>query len=167
MTRQANSLGRRLRRLPLQLLLSLINATALLVIAAAVLVIIAINRLENAGPRLTNAVTTTALANIDVTPEELKTRYEAAVRTTELLKARLSEPGVVQDSRLLAQLTELNGTLAKLEALAGNISTAQPDIIAQGAREIGNTVTSVLLSLRNCELPESSAPETRLPALGS
>ena len=53
----APGLGRRLVRLPGQLLLALVNATALLVIAACVLSLLVLNRVDTAGERIAGNVT--------------------------------------------------------------------------------------------------------------
>ena len=61
---QQSALSQRLRRLPGQLLLALVNATAVLVILAAILVLVAIGRAEDAAGRVTATVTEALAAHL-------------------------------------------------------------------------------------------------------
>src|SRR5215831_2870299 len=62
-----NGISARLWRLPAQLLLALINATAILVIVAAILALVAIARIGH----IAEAVTETALSKVDLPPKDV------------------------------------------------------------------------------------------------
>jgi hypothetical protein len=67
-TSERSELEKRLRRLPGQLALALVNATAVLLIVAALLVIVAFNRVEHAAGRISASLTDAVLAQVKVEP---------------------------------------------------------------------------------------------------
>ncbi len=66
-----NGISARLWRLPGQLLLALINATAILVIAAAILALVAIVRVDNFAGNVVATMTEAALSKIDLPSKEV------------------------------------------------------------------------------------------------
>ena len=60
----------RLRRLPGQLVLALINATAILVIAAAILALVAISRIDHLAGRVAETMTDAVLAKAGGLPKD-------------------------------------------------------------------------------------------------
>ncbi|MEL7524993.1 MAG: hypothetical protein AAFN16_04430, partial [Pseudomonadota bacterium] len=89
----APTIATRLKRLPGQLLLALVNASALLVIVACVLVIVVLNRVDQAGARIAGTVTEAALAKLDMTPAALKERLQSVDGTVAALVDQLETAG--------------------------------------------------------------------------
>jgi hypothetical protein len=63
--------SKRLRRLPGQLLLALVNGTAVLVIAAAILAIIASSKLTHLAQNVTSTMTDAVLSRVDGDPRQV------------------------------------------------------------------------------------------------
>ena len=61
-----NEISARLRRLPVDLLLALINATAILVIVAAILALVVMVRIDNLAGRVVTTMTEAVLSKIDL-----------------------------------------------------------------------------------------------------
>jgi len=148
---KAPGLGSRLLRLPGQLLLALVNATAVLVIAACVLALIVLNRVETASERIAGTVTDAALARLDVTPAEFRTRLEALDGRMEALSAQLAAPDLQDHWEVAQQLKVLNSNLVDIRLAAAGLSTAGPDVTAAAFDKAGDMLSNVLKSARGCE----------------
>lgn len=152
-------LGGRLLRLPGQLLLALVNATALLVIAACVLALIVLGRVETAGDRIAGTVTDAALARLDVSPAEFRTRLEALDGRLESLSAQLADPDLQDHWEVARQLKELNENLAAIKVAAAGLSAAGPDVTAAAFDQAGALLTDALHAARGCKKgAEPAAP---------
>ncbi|MCK7610606.1 hypothetical protein [Roseibium sediminicola] len=150
-------LGGRLLRLPGQLLLALVNATALLVIAACVLALIVLGRVETAGDRIAGTVTDAALARLDVSPADFKTRLDALDGRLEALSAQLADPDLQDHWEVARQLKELNENLAAIKVAAAGLGKAGPDVTAAAFDQAGELLTDALYAARGCE--SVTAPE--------
>ncbi|MEO0979298.1 MAG: hypothetical protein AAFY24_18680 [Pseudomonadota bacterium] len=146
----APTIATRLKRLPGQLLLALVNATALLVLVACVLVIVVLNRVDQAGARIAGTVTEAALAKLDMTPAALKERLQSVDGTVAALVDQLETAGARDDRALTLQVAELKRTLTDLKAAAQNLGSAGPDITEAAFRQAGETLTEAILSVRGC-----------------
>jgi len=147
----APGLGGRLLRLPGQLLLALVNATALLVIAACILALLVLNRVDTAGERIAGTVTDAALARLDVSPAEFKTRLDALDGRIETLSAQLSNPDFQDHWEVSRQLKELNANLSDIRLAAAGLSAAGPDVAAAAFDQAGDMLTGALYAVRGCE----------------
>lgn len=148
-------LGARLVRLPGQLLLALVNATALLVIVACVLVIVVLNRVDAAGERIAGTVTDAALARLEVSPAEFKTRLETLDNRIAGLSEQLKNPDLSDHWEVSQQLKDLNGNLAQIRLAAEGLSAAGPDVMATAFEQAGKLLTGSLFALRGCEVPQT------------
>jgi len=146
----APTFATRLKRLPGQLLVALVNATALLVIVACVLVIIVLNRVDRAGERIAGTVTEAALSKLEMTPAALKERLQSVDGRVAALVDQLETAGARDDRALTLQVAELNRTLTDLKAAAQNLGSAGPDITEAAFRQAGETLTEAILSIRGC-----------------
>ncbi|WP_346898839.1 hypothetical protein [uncultured Roseibium sp.] len=155
MSAQDQTLGRRIRRLPGHLLLALVNATAILVIVAAVLAIIAFNRFETAGANLAADLTAKAVGQLGVTPESLRSKLASLEEQMEALKAGLAQARQNDDGPLRVQIAKLDETLTDLKAAVVKLGDAQPAVADAAIKQIGATVTDMLLQLRNCRSLEA------------
>jgi hypothetical protein len=147
----APGLGRRLVRLPGQLLLALVNATALLVIAACVLSLVLLNRVDSAGERIASNVTEAALARLQVSPADFKARIEAIDGKISALKAELADPDLKDHWEVAQQLKDLNRNLADIRLAAAGLSAAGPEITDTAFKQAGDMLTRALYTLRGCE----------------
>ena len=150
-------LGARLMRLPGQLLLALVNATALLVIIACVLVIVVLNQVDTAGARIASTVTEATFSRLQVSPADFREKLQALDGRIETLSGQLANPDLQKDSALNFQLIELNANLRELKQAAASIRQAGPDATAAAFEQAGVMVTDALFALRGCEKGEAGA----------
>ncbi|MEM9631703.1 MAG: hypothetical protein AAGA50_10285 [Pseudomonadota bacterium] len=159
MTSSSPSIGTRLKRLPGQFLVALLNATSILVIAACVLVIVMLNQIDTAGARIAASVTEATFSQMQISPAEFKTRLVALDQRIELLSERLANPELQQDGELKQQLTELNRNLTDLKEAAQSIRSAGPAVTSTAFEQAGDMVTDSLYALRGCRSNEGK-PDT-------
>lgn len=155
MAKERLGFWRRVFRLPGHLLLALINATALLIIAACVLSLIVLQKVDEAGARVAGAVTGATLARLQVTPAEFKENLEGLNSHINAISEKLDDPDLQSDFALRQQLTELNDNLVGLRQAADGIKSAGPDITAAAFEQAGELLTDALYTLRGCGVPTS------------
>jgi len=153
MAKERLGLWGRLIRLPGQLLLAFINATALLVIAACVLSLLVLSRVEETGTRVAGAVTGATLARLQMTPAEVKASLDGLDGRLREISVLLENSSPDADESLKRQLTRLNANLAGLRQAADGIRTAGPDITAAAFDQAGELLTETLYTLRGCGVP--------------
>jgi uncharacterized protein YlxW (UPF0749 family) len=151
------SLGRRLLRLPGQFLVAMINATAILVIAACVLAIIVLDRVNGAAEAVAASVTDATLARLQVSPTEFKARLAVLDDRIAQIATKLDQSGANSDGELVRQVAQLNATLADLKLAADGIKAAGPEVTDAAFRQAGTILTESLLALRGCA-PATSTP---------
>src|SRR5258706_3497176 len=125
-----NEISARLRRLPIKFLLALINATAILVIVAAILALVAMVRIDNFAGRVVTTMTEAVLSKIDLPSKDVLANLRnltEEVRTlgSTLREIKVGENPVVQFeiARLKEALTALNVSVDRL----GNTRTILTD----------------------------------------
>ncbi|MBN9668985.1 hypothetical protein [Roseibium aggregatum] len=157
-------LAYRLLRLPGQLLLALINATALLVIAACVLALVVLNRVDTAGERIAGEVTQAALSRLKVTPDEFRSRLSALDERLETLSGQLKNPELQDHWQVTEQIRELNRNIAELKVAARGIAAAGPKVTATAFEQAGDLLTKTLFALRGCEAGNARPERPQEPA---
>lgn len=161
MQHEARDLRSRLIRLPGQLLVAMVNATAVLVIVACVLVIVVLNRVDTASERIAGDVTDAAIARLQTTPAEFKVRLETLEGRIAELSERLANPELQERGDLNRQLTELNSNLSGIRQAARGLGEAGPQITATAFEQAGGMLTNTLFALRGCvPVSEPDAPSS-------
>ncbi|TYC51515.1 hypothetical protein FMN50_21385 [Rhodobacterales bacterium] len=155
MADRESGLGSRLIRLPGQLLLALVNATAVLVIVACVLALVVLHRIDTAGQRIGAHVTEAALSRLEITPTEFKARLGDIETRLRELSAQLSDPSRVDHWQVTEELRTLNRNLEEIRSAANALGAAAPQITSTAFDEAGDLLTRLLYSLRDCEMPAS------------
>ncbi|MTI45761.1 hypothetical protein JM93_00610 [Roseibium hamelinense] len=150
MRHTSNTLTRRILALPGQFLVALINATSILVIVAAVLVIVMLNRIETASETLAAAATEAALARMEIAPGDLKARLDGLEMRIETLTQALKNPDLPQAPALREDLNRLNNNLAQLNKSAQALSAAGPELTENALKQAGNSLTEIVLALSRC-----------------
>ncbi len=153
MAKERLGFWRRVFRLPGGLLVALINATALLVIAACVLSLMVLHQVDEAGARVAGAVTGATLARLQVTPAEFKENLEGLNEHIKKISEKLDSPDLQSDLALRDQLEELNSNLIGLKQAAEGIRSAGPDVAAAAFDQAGELLTDSLYTLRGCGVP--------------
>ena len=89
----SNELSLRLRRLPRQLLMALINGTAILVIVAAVLALVATSKVTHLAENVSATMTDAVLSRIDVEPQQLLAGIRSLVEMSVRWRKHSKRPG--------------------------------------------------------------------------
>ena len=97
MTSETPGLVARLKRLPAQLLLALVNATALLVITACILLVVVLNRVDHAAETIAGKVTDATISRLDMSPADVRSAFNPSIR-----KFRLCLPNWIKPERRMA-----------------------------------------------------------------
>jgi len=145
----------RLRRLPGQLLLALINATAVLVIVGAIVAIIALGRIERFAERVVGTMTDAVLSKVDLPSKDALSGIRELSEEVRALRSSLKDiksgqatlPGI---ARLNERLDALNASIDKL----GNTRSILTDAVAA---RFGDAVTRTVTRLRDCTVQARQA----------
>ena len=94
-----NEVSARLRRLPVEFLLALINATSILVIVAAILALVAMVRVDNFAGRVVTTMTEAVLSKLDLPPKDVLTNLRNLTEEARTLGSTLREIKVERKPR--------------------------------------------------------------------
>ncbi|GGB39189.1 hypothetical protein GCM10011316_09030 [Roseibium aquae] len=160
MSTRDRTLGGRILALPGQFLLALINASAILVIVACVLVLMTLGRIETAGASLADAAAGAALARLDMTSETFQARLDRIEARLSAISTKLQDPEQQNAADLRRELSELTAMLQQVADTARALAVVQPEVTQAAIRQAGQTVTDSLLGLAGCEQasPAGAAP---------
>jgi len=140
----------RLRRLPGQLVLALINATAILVIAAAILALVAMARIDHLAGRVAGTMTDAVLAKAGGLPREVladlpRLRAELQRFGDALRERKLGESAAVQ-----AEAAQLREALAALRTSIDRLASARSALTDDAIRQFGLGAADALVKRRGC-----------------
>ena len=145
-----NSVSARLWRLPGQLLLALINATAILVIVAAILALVAFARLEHIAGDVASTLTEAVLARVDLKPGQALANLQSLTGEVRALGDALKETAAEGDPLLQARIAQLKETLDALRAGIDRLGDAKLMLTDEAIARVGRAVTDALAKLGNC-----------------
>jgi hypothetical protein len=145
-----NGISARLWRLPREFLLALINATAILVIVAAILALLAIGRIDNFAGNVVATMTEAVLSKINLPSKDVlanlrNLREEVGTLGNTLREIKAGENPILQSeiARLREALTALNGSVDRL-------ANARTILTDEAIGQLGRSVTDTLTSMRGC-----------------
>ena len=148
-----NGLGVRLRRLPGQLLLALVNATALLVILAAVLILVAYARIDTITGHLATTVTDAVMAQAGVDPRAAMADLEGLRSDVRALTEALEATKAGGEALLAAQAERLESRLDTLEEGLTAIRQSRTALLNQALSEVSRSFADALARLEGCVNP--------------
>jgi hypothetical protein len=151
-----NGLGGRLRRLPGQLLLALVNGTAVLVILAAVLALVAIARIDGLSDRITATVTDAVMAETGVDPRAALADLQGLRADIRGLSETLTE-SKVSGGALVAAIERLEGRLDSLEAGLAAIRQSRTALIDEGLASVSRSFADALARFQGCAVPPAAS----------
>ncbi len=149
---ETRKLSERLRQLPGQLLLALVNATAVLVIIAGIVVIIAFNAVNESAARLAGSVTNAVAAEMKINPQNLLDSIDALNAEISTFLAASSAQRSERAEQLEAKITALSGAVTQLN---DTLSAESLRLTDQAVRSAVDALGENLLRLRSCQ-PETS-----------
>jgi hypothetical protein len=150
------AISARLRRLPGQLLLGLINATAVLVIAAALVTLLALARIDRFAENVSATMTGAVLAKLDLPQKDVLANIQKLTAEVRALGNTLREIRTAERPALDPGLARLTEALSVLNANVDRLASARSMLSDEAIGQLGRSVTDTLTKLRDCP---SSAPK--------
>ncbi len=142
----------RLRRLPGQLLLALLNGTAILVIAAALLALAATAKVTHLAENVAATMTDAVLSRVDVKPGRVIAKIDNLTTEIRSLRDALQQEKVERRADLDPAVRQLKEKLARLEKAIENLSDARSRLVNQAAAQLSLSLGEVLQDFGSCKL---------------
>ena len=145
------TLGGRLRRLPRDFTLAFVIATSILAIAAAVLAIVAVGRVQQAGANIASAATEAVAEQLGATPVAISQRLDAVSSEVTRLATALETTRDELAPAARADLIAIERRLAQLQETISAATAAGPELINSAIRQAGAELGNALAHARSCE----------------
>jgi len=145
-----NGISARLWRLPGQLLLALINATAILVIVAAILALVAIARIDHFAENVVATMTEAVLSKVDLPPKAVLANLRNLTAEVRTLGNALREIKAGEHPALQSEIAQLKEALTVLNVSVDRLGSARSILTDEAIEQLGRTVTDALMKLRDC-----------------
>jgi len=158
-----NGISARLWRLPGQLLLALINATAILVIVAAILALVAIARINHFAENVAATMTEAVLSKVDLPERDVLTNIRNLTAEVRTLGNTLREIRAGDRPALQPELAQLKEALTVLNVSIDRIGNARSILTDEAIGQLGRTVTDGLMKLRDCSSSARQVAPERHP----
>jgi hypothetical protein len=152
-----NGISARLWRLPGQLLLALINATAILVIVAAIITLVAIARINHFVENVAATMTEAVLSKVDLPERDVLANIRNLTAEVRTLGNTLREIKTGERPALQSELAQLKEALTVLNVSIDRIGNARSILTDEAIGQLGRTITDGLTKLRDCQ----ATPERR------
>ena len=162
-----DGLGPRLRRLPGQVLLALVNGTAVLIIAAAILTIMVFSRAERFAGNIAATMTDAVLARVDVDPQQALANLQGLTAEVRTLGVTLKEVKAEEMSKLDPRLATLAERLDSLRVSVDRLTETKPLLTHEAISQLGRSVGDSLMRLRDCGPQNGAAVVSRQPLSSS
>ena len=145
-----NGISARLWKLPRQLLLSLINATAILVIVAAIVTVVAIARINHFAEDVVATMTEALLSKVDLPSKDVLANLRSLTTEVRGLRDSLGELKAAKQPALQFEITQLKEALNVLNISVDRLGSARSILTDEAIGQLGRTITDTLTKLRNC-----------------
>ena len=158
-----NGISARLWKLPGQLMLALINATAILVIVAAIFALVAIARINHFAENITAKMTEAVLSKVDLPDRDVLANIRNLTTEVRTLGNTLREIKDGERSALQPELAKLKEALTVLNVSIDRIGNARSILTDEAIGQLGRTITDGLTKLRDCSSRVRQATPERHP----
>jgi hypothetical protein len=145
-----NGISTRLWRLPGELLLALINATAILVIGAAILALVAVARIDHFAEDVVATMTEAVLSKVDLPPKDVLANLQNLTAEVRTLGNELREIKAGEHPALQSEITQLKEALTLLNVSVDRLRSARSIVTDEAIGQLGRTVSDALMKLRDC-----------------
>lgn len=147
---EGNGISARLWKLPGQLLLSLINATAILVIVAAILALVAIARIDRFAENVVATMTEAVLSKVDLPSKDVLANLRDLTAEVRSVGNALREIKAGERPALQLEIAQLKEALTTLNTSVDRLGSARAILTDEAIGQLGQTVTEALMKLRDC-----------------
>src|ERR1700722_37618 len=145
-----SGISARLWRLPGQLLLALINATAILVIVTAIFALVAIARINHFAENIVATMTEAVLSKVDLPQKDVLANIRNLTTEVRTLGNTLREIKTGEHPALQPELAQLKEALTVLNVSVDRLGSARSILTDEAIGQLGRTVTDALTKLRDC-----------------
>ena len=145
-----NGIASRLWSLPGQLLLALINATSIMVIVAAILALVAIDRIDHFAENVVATMTEAVLSKVDLPPKDVLANLRNLRAEVRTLGNSLREIKAREHPALQSEIAQLKEALTVLNISVERLGSARSVLTDEAIGQLGRTVTDALTKLRDC-----------------
>jgi len=145
-----NRIAVKLWQIPGRLLLALIDATAVLVIIAAILALVAIARIDNFAGNVVATMTEAALSRIDLPSRDVLANLRTLTEEVRALGNDLREIRARENPALQSEIARLREALTALDANVDRLISARTFLTDEAIGRLGRSVTDTLTKLRGC-----------------
>jgi hypothetical protein len=167
-----SGISAQLLRLPGQLLLALINATAILVIVAAIVALVAMARINRFAENVAATMTEAVLSKVDLPQRDVLANIRNLTTEVRTLGNTLREIKAGEHPVLQSELAQLKEALTVLNVSVDQLGSARSILTDEAIGQLGRTVTDTLTKLRDCsssarQMTPDRPSETRRSKPGS
>jgi len=145
-----NEISARLRRLPVDFLLALINATTLLVIVAAILALVVMVRIDNLAGRVVTTMTEAVLSKIDLPSKNVLANLRNLTEEVRTLGNTLRDIKVGENPVIQIEIARLKEALTALNASVDRLTNTRTILTDEAIGQLGRAVTDTLTQMRGC-----------------
>jgi hypothetical protein len=145
-----NGISARLWRLPGELLLALLNATAILVIVAAVLALVAIARIDHLAGNVATTMTDAVLSRINLPSRDVLANLRSLREDMRTLGNALRDMKAGENPVLQSEIPRLREALTTLNGSVDQLANARTILTDEAIGQLGRSVTDTLTSMRGC-----------------
>jgi len=142
--------SRRLRKLPGQLLLALINGTAILVILAAILAMIATSRVTHLAQNVAATMTDAVLSRVGDNPRQLVQSIQRVSEDVHALTVALTKAEAGGGAGLGPEVARLNERLDGLDANLDQLRGTRAQLLDELVARAGTAVSEALQDITTC-----------------
>ena len=151
----------RLWRLPGQLLLALINGTAILVIVASILSLVALVRMEHFAETIVATTSSAVLSKIDLPSKDVLANIRELTGEVRALGNTLREIKATEDPVLESKIARLREPLSALGISIDRLGNSRSIFTGEVIARFGDTLMQTLMKLKDCSyLPASKTTAT-------
>ena len=145
-----NEIYARLRRLPVDFLLALTNATAILVIVAAILALIVMVRIDNFAGSMATTMTEAVLSKIDLPSKNVLANLRNLTEEVRTLGNTLRDIKVGENPVIQIEIARLKEALTALNASVDRLANTRTILTDEAIGQLGRAVTDTLTQMRGC-----------------
>jgi len=144
----------RLRALPGQVLLALLNGTAILVIAASILALVAVAKVTHLAHDVAETMTDAVLSSVDLSPRQFQTAVQTMSADIRALTETLQQTRTEAAASLDPALARLNAKLTAIESGVEDLTEVRGALIKEAVAQVSVAVGEELQRFGACKVAE-------------
>lgn len=148
---ETDGVSARLRKLPAQMLLALVNGTAILVIAASILALVATAKVTHLAENVAATMTDAVLSRVDVKPARVLAKLESVSADVQALRTALEEKKEDSLASLDPAIERLNQRLEALETAVVQLRDARSRLMDEATARLSLSLGEALQTFGACK----------------